>query len=75
MNGQYKRELSDTEALVAKGVRPAQLKTSDEPSHSARGSADLAVSGPGTGRFLRSSGPNCGNESLSKAVGIAGCEE
>lgn len=61
--------LSDTDALVARGLRPAELKTADEYPHPAHGSADRAVSGPRPGQFRRET--NAGAEGLASAVKIA----
>ncbi len=60
--------LNDTEALVRQGLRQAELCTADEPPKPAAGSADRAISGPGTGRYRKETG--AGNESLSRAVDI-----
>ncbi len=70
---QYKRELSDTEALSRKGIQPAQLCTADESPKPALGSADRAVTGSSPGRFRRETG--AGTEGLAAAVKIASCEE
>ncbi len=61
--------LSDTEALVRQGIKPAGFETADEPRHPARGSADLAVQGHRPGRFQRETG--AGAEGLSGAVKVA----
>lgn len=70
---QYHRQLSDTEALTGRPLRPAELCTADEPPKAAHGSADRAVTGPGTGRYSRATG--AGSESLAAAVAITSCEE
>lgn len=61
-----KTRLSDTEALVRQGIRPAEFITADEAPHPALGSADRDVQGSRPGRFRRETG--AGTESLALGV-------